>query len=175
MAVHVLEDVFDPRLLGVPDRPYRGEAQPLHEGAFDDEEGGAPGAGYEVDPFRVELRDGLREYAMVVGVHHTYTVGADEGSPRVVDHLEDAFFEVGALLCLLPEACRDDDKGLDPLVVGQGLDYGEAGMARDGDDGHLRHGDIGCIVIGLEALYDRLLGIDYVQVPLVVTFQEVTD
>ena len=163
MLIHILQHVLDANLLAVADAPDTVELKSLADGTLEDEYRRGTRATDEIDTLRVQMGDGQREDTVMMAVEQSDAVRPYQGSAILLAGVEDALFEQGALLRLLTESGRDDDKGAHPLLGTEVIDIVRAEPGGHHQYGQISLGNLLHVVESLDALYIVLLGIHDMQ------------
>ena len=157
--VHVLQHILHADLLGIAHRPYRVELQSLGHGALQYEHRCGTGAGNQVHPLRMQLRDGLAEYTVMPRVHKTDTVGAYQRGSIPVHRFQYAIFQHSTLMGLLTKTGRKDNERLHLLLRSKHLHRIGTKRGRYGKDGKVRIGNVLHIRKGSNTLHFSLFRI----------------
>ena len=104
VLVQVLQHIFYADLRGVSHGPDGVELQPLGDGALQNKHRRSTRTGNKIHTLRMQLRNGLREYAVVGRGEQTYAIGTYEGCLMLVDRVEDTFLQQSALVRLFAKA-----------------------------------------------------------------------
>ena len=173
MVVHILQHILYTDLLAVAYAPYGIELQAFRHRRLQDEHRCSTAARDEVSPLRTERRYGLCKHRMVVTVHQTDTVGADEGGTILLAQIQYALFQLSSSRGLFTKSCRDDDERTHVLVACKQFHIVRTERRRHDEDGQDGGRQVSSIMQRRDSLHLRLLGVHHPQFSLIAAIDQV--